>query len=359
MPGIYPTPTGYRVIASIGRGPGKRIEQAFPKGATMRQMTRWQEDARRDLRARPVVAPGGLEADVATYLAARASMPTHADRARILKLWVFALGADRRRDTVTSTHVRAVLEHWRQAGSSAGTCNRRRSALQSFFTVLNGREGANPVRGVPKYAEPELPPRRLDYATVDALLAAMPDTGQRRPGDSPREVSQTKARLRVLAYVGLPHAQIAQLRPEHLLPQERLLLVAGRHKGSGTKAQWLPLSEAGLRAVQGLFAAGATGPFSRSSMYTSFQRAARKIDRPDLRPYDLRHLFGQTVLRVTANRAATRDLMLHRSDKTTQRYVAAQIPAELRAALAQFDADVVGNGCGMTTEAGAVKAGKS
>jgi hypothetical protein len=30
-------------------------------------------------------------------------------------------------------------------------------------------------------------------------------------------------------------------------------------------------------------------------------------------------------------------LMLHRSDKTTARYVAAEIPAELRAALRAFD----------------------
>jgi integrase len=194
--------------------------------------------------------------------------------------------------------------------------------------------------------EPDQPPRRLDYATFEAILAHMPDTGQRTAGDSPRATSQTKARLRVIAYTGLPHTLVAAIKPEHFIPSERLLYVTGRHKGAGTGDRWHPLSAKGVEAVAGLLAAKATGEFSRSAMHTSFTRAARKVGRPELRPYDLRHLFGQSLLRLTKNRAVTRDLMLHRSDKTTARYVAAEIPGELRAALALFDADVLGRGGG-------------
>jgi integrase len=309
-------------------------------------MRLWQEQARESLKRAPMAPQGSLGADVALYLATRTSMPTALERARHLELWAQALGAHRPRELVTALEIRGQLERWLRAGSSPGTCNRRRTALQSFYTVLNGRSGANPVRDVPRYTEPDRPPRRIDYATFDALLAAMPDRGQRLAGESPTDSSHTKARLRVIAYTGLPHAQVARLKPEHLLAAERLLFVHGRHKGSGTGDVWLPLSDRGLEAVSGLFAAKATGAFSRGSMYKSFQRAARKIGRPDLRPYDLRHLFGQTVLRLSGNRAATRDLMLHRSDKTTARYVASEIPGELRVALAQFDAEVVASGCG-------------
>jgi integrase len=350
--GIYTTATGYRAVACIGRGTGKRREKAFPKRTALRIMQRWQEDTRRELRDAPSTAKGTLAADVDTYLAARKTMPTANEREQHLKLWTAALGPHRSRHTVTSTEIATILEDWRAGGLQPGTVNRRRTALQSFYTVLNGKAGANPVKGVAKQRESTRPPKRLDYALFHKILDAMPDSGQRGPGASPATTSQTKARLRVLAYTGLPHAQIMALRPEHLHAAERLLYVAGRHKGRGTADVWLPLSELGLTAVQGMFACGAIDRFSQSAMRISFQRAAKKVGRPDLTPYDLRHLFGATVLRLSKNRAATRDLMLHQSDRTTARYTAAEIPGELRAALAQFDADVVGPGCGTTVRTG-------
>jgi hypothetical protein len=50
--------------------------------------------------------------------------------------------------------------------------------------------------------------------------------------------------------------------------------------------------------------------------------------------------------------------MLHRSDKTTARYVASEIPGEMWAALALFDADVVDAGGGEDAEAGRGMAAK-
>jgi integrase len=344
--GIYRTPTGWRAIACIGRGTGNRIEKRFPADTAQRTITRWQEQARRELRDRPAAARGSLAADVEAYVAARTTMPTAKSREQHLRLWIAKLGPNRARHTVTSMEIATILETWREGGLQPGTVNRRRTALQSFYTVLNGKGGANPVKNVPKHREGTRPPKRLDYAIVRKILDAMPDSGQRHAGDSPSSTSQTKARLRVLAYTGLPHAQIMELKPEHLNEPERLLYVKGRKKGHGTADVWLPLSGAGLEAVKAMFGCGAVGRFSQSAMRISFQRAARKVGRPDLTPYDLRHLFGSTVLRLTKNRAATRDLMLHESDRTTARYTAAEIPGELRAALALFDADVVAPGCG-------------
>jgi integrase len=345
--GIYPLAAGgFRAVACIGRGPGKRVEKRFPAGTAARTITRWQEQARRDLREQPTATRGTLAADVDAYLAARKTMPTAKERKQHMALWLGELGAHRARHTVTPLEIAAVLDRWRAGGLQPGTVNRRRTALQSFYSVLNGKGGLNPVRSVPKLRETAHPPKRIDYALLDRLLAAMPDTGQRQAGDSPATISQTKARLRVIAYTGLPHTQIALLRPEHLHADEKLLYVTGRQKGDGTDDVWLPLAERGLEAVRAMFACGAVGSFSRSAMYVSFKRAARKVGRPDLRPYDLRHLFGATLLRLTQNRAATRDLLLHQSDRTTARYTAGEIRGELRAALEQFDREVVGAGCG-------------
>jgi integrase len=352
--GIYPLASGgFRVVACIGRGTGKRRETRFPAGTATRKMQRWQEDTRRELRDQPATTKGTLAADVEAYMASRRTMPTADTRERHLKLWADKLGPTRARHTVTSLEIATILDEWRESGLRPGTVNRQRTALQSFYTVLNGKAGANPVKGVPKLRESIRPPKRLDYALLQRILDAMPDSGQRHAGDSPTSVSQTKARLRVLAYTGLPHAQIMGLKPEHLHAEERLLYVEGRKKGEGTADVWLPLSDLGLQAVREMFACKAIGRFSQSAMRISFQRAARKVGRPDLTPYDLRHLFGATMLRLTQNRAATRDLMMHQSDRTTARYTAGEIRGELRAALAKFDADVLAVGCGPVRQPGA------
>lgn len=343
-PGIYRTASGYRVVACISRT--QRRERRFPPGTALRAMTRWQEDTRAALRKERQTRPGSLLADLETYMAARAAMPTRKARRHDLAAWFDALGADRSRHSVTPAEIQAQLERWRLGGWAPGTCNRARTALQSFYTVLNGKSGANPVRDVPKYREPRRPPKPLDYPTFERILAAMPDYGATVRGATRREVSQTKARLRVIAYTGLPHAQVKALQPAHIDWLQARVYILGRKKGDGTDDRWLPLSQAGLAALRAFAAASAWGPFSSSAMHASFLRGATKAGRPDLTPYDLRHLFGTTLLRATLNRAATRDLMLHTSDATTRRYVAAAIGDELRAALAAFDRDVVAPRCG-------------
>jgi integrase len=361
-PGIYRTKTGWRVVACVGRGARFRQEKRFPPGTAERTMLVWKKDTEAQLRKQPKDAPGSLLADLSAYLPAVAGMPTYAERERHLRLWATALGETRDRATVTGADIRAVLERWRttprpprsKTGKgqpwywSTTTLNHLRTALMHFYTVLNGKSGANPVRDVPKYRGARRPPPRIDYATLELILAAMPDVGQGVRGQTRRAISQTKARLRVIAYTGLPHRQIGLLKPEHLVAEARLLYVAGRQKGEGTDDTWLPLSHAGLAAVTALFACGAgTGEgFSTSSMWKSFKRAARAIGRTDLTPYHLKHLFGTTVLRATKNRAATRDLLMHTSDVTTARYARAAIPAELWAALALFDREVVAAGLG-------------
>lgn len=349
--GIYPTRAGFRVVACIGRGPDKRREHAFPAGTATRAMVRWQEEARRDLReAAARIRPGSLLADLEqVYLPAVQAMPTLATRARHLRMWLAELGAQRHRDTVTAAELRAILERWHLAGWTRATCNRARTALMHFYSVLNGKSGVNVVRDVPRARERQAPPKPFSYPLFEALLSLIPDTWPgygRRP--DPRLLRQTKARLRVMAYVGLPQMQIRRLLPAHLLAADRMVYILGRRKGEGTDDVYLPVGARGLAALQELFACQAHGAFHNSTLRTLFQAGALRVGRPDLTPYDLRHLFGTTILRVSTNRAATRDLMIHSDDATTTRYVRAAIPVELRAALDAFDAAVVESGCGPT-----------
>jgi integrase len=349
LPGIHVLPNGgYRVVASISRT--VRQEKRFPKGTAVRTMTRWQADTRVELRKRPTPAEAGsILADIENdYMPAVATMPTRATRRRHLGLWAVALGPHRRRDTVSAHELRAILERWRAGGWEPATCNRARTALMHFYTVLNGKSGANPVRDVPKYRERVKPPKPNDYATLERILDAMPDTGQRLKGETPKEVSQTKARLRVIAYTGIPHAGVMRLTPEHVQWAERVIYLKGRDKGDGTHDALLPLTAAGIAALAAFAAADAWGPFSQSAMRTSFRRAAKACGRPDLTPYDLRHLYGTQMLRSSKNRSAVRDLMQHTTDTTTNRYVRGAIRAELLDAVAAYDRDVVVPGCGTT-----------
>jgi integrase len=359
--GIYPTTTGYRVIASIGRGSGKRLEKAFPRRdaegrlTTMREMTRWQEQARTDLRTRPTAAPGSLEADLAIYLPIKqATMPPSGfkERTRLMGLWLAALGPRRPRAAVEPVEIRAALARWELGGWSKGSCNRARTALMDFYHVLGGKSASNPVRDVKRFREFRQPAPKIDYALFHMILALMPDRGQGLRGETRREVSQTKARLCVIAYTGLPHAQIMRLRPEHIDWAARLVYIVGRQKGEGQEDRWLPISRAGLFALIDFADVEAWGAFSQSSMRISFQRAAAKVGRPELTPYDLRHLYGTTLLEVTRNRAAVSLLLLHSSEDMTKRYTRGAETDLMRSALDAFDRDVVGPRVGATATAG-------
>jgi integrase len=351
--GIYRTATGWRVVACIGRGKGKRAEKRFPASTAMRTLTRWQEDTCADLRKQPVARPGSLAADVAVYLPIKqATMPPNGfkERTRLMGLWLAQLGPQRDRGDIQPVEIRAALAKWECAGWSKGSSNRARTALMDFYHVLGGKSAANPVRDVKRHKEFRKPAPGLTYALLERILDLMPDRGQGRKGETRREISQTKARLNVFAYTGWPHAQVMRLRPEHIDWAGRVVYMEGRRKGDGQEDRYLPVSRAGLRALIDFADADAWGDFSPSSMRISFQRAATKVGRSELTPYDIRHLFGTIMVDVTGNRAAVSLLMLHSSEDMTKRYTRAAEMGLMRSALDAFDANVVGPRCGPAPE---------
>jgi integrase len=244
---------------------------------------------------------------------------------------------------VTPLEVRTQLETWLDTTDwSNQTAAHLRTALGHFYTLLNGKAGYNPVRGVPKPKTKRKPRKPLSYPLFEAILANLP-TEWRGSGRKPNAAmhGQMVARLRVLAYVGLPHTQIKALKPSDLFEADRLVRVQGRDKGAGTDDVYMPLGDRGLAALQEFFACGADGKFRNETMRDLFMAGAARVGRADLTPYDLRSLYAITVLRSSKNRSALKDLMQHEDEATSAIYAQEAIRDELRAALSAFDADVL------------------
>jgi integrase len=168
----------------------------------------------------------------------------------------------------------------------------------------------------------------LPYSAITALWTVMRDTPSR-------------ARLQMMAYVGLPHAQIAQLTEQDFDPGAGTLVVQGRRKGAGTATRIVPLTAEGVKAVKAMIRTDAWGPFSRSSLHRDFRAACAKVPAlqalaKTLTPYDLRHSFGTEVYRSSGDIRATQILMDHSTPTLTHRYTLAAINPRVAEAVAKF-----------------------
>jgi integrase len=234
------------------------------------------------------------------------------------------------------------------AKPSAATVRHYRTALFSLYTALDGKNAPNPLRDVTPLRSADAEPRAIPYAVIDTIFAAMPERSQGLKGVTRKGGrSKTKVRLRVMAYIGLPPAQIARLKPEHVQWDEATVLVLGRKKGKGTKAARLPLIPQGVAALRDLFALGAAGKFSTSSARTSWRRgiaavvaqlaardaeAARQFDEAlkGARPYDLRHSYLTESYISSKDIRATQALAMHSDARMTERYTLAAVDPRLQ-----------------------------
>lgn len=340
-------PSGYSV--RIWRD-GPPIEQRFPLSMPERKVIKWRDDElkrRKDLKeaGREAEAAGDFAADANRYLKAVQAMPEYDQREYDIHLWC-ARFKGRRRDSIQPLDIRTARDEWLTVGPrlvqrrvngercwvpvpkplSASTVCKRLRALENLFTVLDGKRAYNPVREVPEPTEPDAEPRGLSYAVVDRILEQMAP-------------SQTRARLRVMAYTGLAQVEIAGIKPRDLDLAGGTVLVRRRRKGRGGKMAppaLHPLTAEGVAAFREFKRWGCWGDFSRSSMWAAFQRAARAAGYTGLRPYDFRHSYGTAVFRSTGDLAATQGMLRQRSGVTTLRYVAAAIAPRARLAAEAF-----------------------
>jgi integrase len=284
-------------------------------------------------------------------------MPTFKERRRHIREWAVIFG-ERARTTITSREIRAQRDRWLTIGPkcvqepqpdgksrwvdkpvplSASAVNQRMRALENLYTVLDGRHAYNPVREVPEADPPDVAPRALPYPIIRAILNAMPDRARPEKGRPREHDSKTKARLAVIAYVGLSHAQLMHVAPEDVDLRARTLFLRPRrkgHKGRLTRGVTIPLSAQGVKAFQLFSALSCWGHFSASAMRKSFKRACTTLHLPPtLTPYDLRHCFGTLAYASSGDLHATGVLLGHRDSRTTARYALGAVDPRLAAAV--------------------------
>jgi len=294
---------------------GQLYTKTFPLDTPVSTMLQWRlaQGAR--------VAPRGtLADDIATYLLTVRHMPSYTERAYHLAQWASALGGHRSRHTITTAEIDAQLSAWLTEGKAPGTVKHYRTALVSLYRRLDG-DGPNPAaRSHRPQASPRVP-RFIPPETIAAILDALPDRGRGEKDKSRPTVSQTKARLWLLATTGIPHKQIGLLTPAHVHGEH--LSVPGRQKGHGAPGRTLALTPAIRYAIELMADAGAWGPFSTSSMRHSFRRALKALGLPlTWTPYDLRHSIGALVYADTKDLATVARLLGHADPRTTAIYAA-------------------------------------
>jgi integrase len=356
--GVYRDGSG--ISATVHVGP-IQLEERFPLATSLKVMQRWRQMTAEKLRAqRPRVVSGTLAADVEVYMKTLADRPALQALRRVHLAWWVSRFPNRFRHTLTAAELRAALaefavtriQRWPSRPPSLptpATVRHYRTALYSLWTTLDGKNAPNPLRDVKPARSEDPEPRALPYEVIEGILAAMPQCGQGLPKVPRSDVSKTKARLKVEAYVGLPPKQVMQLREEHVNWQDPSLLVQGRKKGKGTHTTRLPLVPQAVAALRAFFDAKAEGPFSTSSARLSFRRACQAyieqiaIKDPqeanriaallkNARPYDLRHSYLTMTYLATEDIHATQKMGQHSDPRMTNRYTLAAVDPRLKAA---------------------------
>lgn len=337
---IAVTPHGYRARIRIH---GVIYQRRFKQTVELVKVKEWLLTTEMKYR-RGSSQDGAFHLDARRYLDTVTAMPTYAQRVQHIEEWI-AVFRDQPRETLTSAQITAQLHRWRteprilrtraKPGQppkeralvlSASAVNKRRAALMHLFSVLDGKSARNPVKDTPKFQEPAPAPRGIPFVQLKALFAAMP-------------ASASRARLMVMAYTGIPPAQIKLITEADVNFDARTVAVTGRRKGRGTAGRIVPLTPDGVRAFKAMQREDAWGPFTGPPLRRAFQRGCVAADiGSGFVPYDLRHAFGTEVYRRSGDIRATQLLMDHSSPTLTHRYTVGAEDARVAAAIATFSA---------------------
>jgi integrase len=312
--GIYRDKSGIAIRVSVRGEPRefRRDENGKSyKGWELSRLLieRKRIDLREHLKAEHTIAKGeSLAADADSYLKTLpADRRTKAEGR--LAHWLSHLG-DRSRRDLTAVELRQHAATWTCAPS---TFNHRRQELINLYQTLDPK-GENPAREIPKRKEILGAPRALAYSVITALLAKMPEC-------------KTRARLKLMAYTGLPQMQITKLTPEDW--QGHQLRVSPRRKGAGAAGRTIPISPEAYAAMEEFARLDAWGEFSRPSMRNFWIRYGAP---KGTTPYALRHSWiTELYRRSNGDVLALQQLALHSRLEQTQRYAAAGLDSRMAA----------------------------
>lgn len=380
----------------VHNGPGGFRTQIYELGHSPREMQAWIDKEYADYRRKhPKGVRGTLAGDVPTYLKLLADRPNlQQQRGTQLAWWCDRFGT-RARATLNSVELETALTGLLAKGKSPSTVKKYRTALYHLFTKLDGKNEPNPLRDVAPPADREPQPRAIPYDLIEAIFAAMPDRRYATKLDEAEAAAiyaeaiapkanrsaiarahglsetmvrkivakagkrfdaaaQGKAILRVMAYTGLPPAQIKLLEPGHIDWTAPSVLAQGRKKGGGTRSVRLPLVEQGVAALRAFAEAHTFGQrFSSSSLNKTFRRGVSRmcatleadpatraigeqlrVELADATPYWLRHSFLTESQLATGNISSTQSLAMHTDPRMTRRYLLAAVAPELQRAAA-------------------------
>jgi integrase len=319
--GIRRTPFGWQVY---GRVAGQFFSKRFPVETALKVMKDWRHDRRTAIRTRHLgtdqdLPPSGLLArDVADYLVIVQAMPSLQQRTYDLGCWVRALGGDRPRRSLRAPELAATLSGWKASGLTAGTCNRRRTALMHLWHRLDGKGAPNPLRDVPRFQEAAALPRGRPYALIERILRAM-------------QPSKSRARLKAMAYIGMAQCELKRIRPrEDWNRTAGTLTLRGRQKGEGTPSRVLKLPAPATAALREMARRHAFGGFSNSTLGKRWAAALARVRAkdpsvPHIRVIDLRHSVGTEIYRLTGDLKSVKEYLGHASLKTSERYMHAAV----------------------------------
>lgn len=364
--GIYSDRYGVTVRAKA-RGDVKEIR--YPLGTPLDTLRKARRDLRDELRVEPQARHGTLAQDFAAYLQTFPNGPRRRDESALLDHWRDVGLATRNRDEITALEIRQQLALW-SARFKPATLNHLRRVLGAVYSAVNGRSGVNPVRDVPKATVRYEEPRAIPYPIIELIFANIPDIGRGEKGTAKKDggpgrstINKTKLRLRVMAYTGLPPAQLGRVQSRDLNLRAKTVYARPRRKGAGVDGYTLPLIDQAVEAFRAFDRAQCYGAFSSRSAAKTWRLAVNKAkqqwrrERPrepwpvpaDVRAYDLRHSFASAVMMLTGDLQAVADLLMHTSLSTTRRYTKGAVNPRMQHARDRLNQAFAGGRKGGTT----------
>lgn len=312
--GIYQDGTGLSAVVNCN---GHRREKRFPFDCPMKKMRDWQKAVTRELEKLPAKTRVTLADDIDRYIG-KITVASKKDRTREIRTWL-VLG-HRLRSTLTTKDFDAQLREWRQT-LAASTVNHRRSALSDLFSVLDGAEAHNPVKGCIWFKPPARVARGIDRQRIMRVLRLFDPN------------KKTRWRLELMHWTGMRPSQMARLRPggEDFMLDERVvsLDVNGEQRsvpailvpsGKGGDAVMMPLTAEGEHAARNFLRVRAFGKWSCQSANKHLKRLALSIGEAPFHVYQIKHSFASALRATNTDLSDIQDMLGHADINSTAIY---------------------------------------
>lgn len=209
----------------------------------------------------------------------------------------------------------------KREGVSAGTINLELSAGYSFyeFMIRMGEPVINPFGSVKKLAQAEPPKKMLPLATVEKIMSVAE--------------SREEKMLALLAFTtGLRGDEMVRVEKMHFDLETGVLNIPAEIVKGKKKGRVVPLRQDLIDLLKDwpegrIFAGWAR---TQDDIYYRWKRLLWKAEVPLIGLHATRHTYATNMLRAGADLATVRDLLGHKSIKTTGTYLSGEDAREAK-----------------------------